>query len=148
MPKGTCKLCLQFRELKKSHFMPASLYKQSRRPGANNPNPLLLTETRNVRTSEQITDYVFCEECERRLNDNGERYTMRQVAKQDERFFPLLETLLQATPVRMGPDAIAFDQKSTSDIDRDALAYFALSIFWRASIHVWDRQKKDPIIDH
>ena len=80
------------------------------------------------------------------MNDNGERYTMRQVAK-PYGTFPLLKTLLKATPVPMGPDAIAFDQKSTPDIDRDALAYFALSIFWRASIHVWDRKKKDPIID-
>ena len=64
MPKGTCKLCLQFGELKRSHFMPASLYKQSRRTGEANPNPLLLTETRKVQTSEQMTDYVFCGECE------------------------------------------------------------------------------------
>ena len=44
--------------------MPASLYKQSRRTGEANPNPLLLTETRKVQTSEQMTDYVFCGECE------------------------------------------------------------------------------------
>jgi hypothetical protein len=126
--------------------MPKSLYKQSRRPGNANPNPLLLTETRHVQTSEQITDYVFCEECERRLNDNGERYTMSQVAKENGTF-PLLETLMKATPIQLGEDEIAFTAKSTPDINRDALAYYALSIFWRASVHNWERDRQEPRIN-
>jgi len=138
---GRCKLCLEVAELRNSHFLPASLYRKSRTPGEKNPNPILVTRDVSVATSEQVTDFVLCSECEKRLDVNGERYVMSQV--NDGRAFPLLDALTAISPVRLGPggggrpEFLCYKQSTTPFIKRDHLAYFGLSVFWRASAHKW-----------
>jgi hypothetical protein len=43
VPKGICKLCLEYKDLQDSHLMPKSLYKKSRSPTLKNPHPAVLT---------------------------------------------------------------------------------------------------------
>ena len=72
MTFGRCGLCLQPRNLQRSHLLPAALYKMLRDPSLNNPNPVLITKEITRTSSEQIRDYVLCAECEERFNAQGD----------------------------------------------------------------------------
>jgi len=137
MPIGICKLCLLTKDLKDSHLIPRSLYKKSRGSGTKgNQDPLLVTKAARKQSSYQITDYVFCRDCEHRLNVNGEDYVMRLVSKQNLDF-PLLD-VLQAVPATVKhAEGETYSAADTPTINRDKIAYFAISVFWRASIHTW-----------
>jgi hypothetical protein len=135
MPVGTCKLCLHVRELRKSHMMPRSLYKKTRWEGTPNPNPLLVSGRSSVQISSQVSDYVLCGDCEQRFSDRGERYAMTIVDHKGK--FPLLDLLNHVPPTRDRGFAKFYDAAATPTIDRAKIAYFALSIFWRASVHHW-----------
>ena len=135
MPIGTCKLCLQTKELQRSHLLSSSLYKKSRWENAPNPNPALLSGRGIMQTSKQVRDYVLCRDCEQLFSRNGERYTMSQVEHQGS--FPLLNTLRAVAPTKVNPVFSWYDRKATPGIDRDKLGYFAASVCWRASAHEW-----------
>ena len=116
--------------------MPSSLFKKSRIPSASNPNPLLVTETGSVQTSRQIRNFVLCSDCEQLFNNKGENYVMTQLFDGKTKKFPFLDTLLASTPLWGGPEFIGYELAVTPSIDRDKLGYFALSVFWRASVHL------------
>jgi len=123
------------RELKDSHLMPAALYRKSRWEGAGNPNPMLLSERGMIQTSRQIKDFVLCGGCEERFNKGGERYAMSLVSHRGK--FPLLEEILAVRPPKVTSAFSWYDQTALPNINRETLAYFALSVFWRASAHTW-----------
>ena len=134
--QGQCKLCLQLRDLQNSHLMPAALYKKSRNQASSNPNPMQVTARRSVQTSRQLRNYVLCRDCEQLFSKQGENYVMTQVF--DGSKFPLLDTLRASTPSwRPGPGFTGYDMTSLPGVDREQLGYFAASVFWRASVHVW-----------
>ena len=145
MQIGKCKLCLRTADLQNSHLMPASLYKKSRIPGARNPNPTLITEKGTKQTSRQIRNYVLCHDCEQLFSKNGENYVMTQVFDGNSRKFPLLDVLRATKPTWGGPEFIGYDLTATPALDRDRLGYFALSVFWRASIHIWRERGEEPV---
>src|SRR5271157_4357181 len=97
MPIGTCKLCLRpNQELRKSHLMPAGMYRRTRSDDPLAPHPIVFTERGTHASSEQVTDYVFCADCEERFNKNGENYTLRLVTARAR--FRLLEQLDAVQP--------------------------------------------------
>jgi hypothetical protein len=134
--RGICKLCLFAKDLQDSHLMPAGIYKRTRTPGAKSPHRLAVTNKGIRRTSEQIRDYVLCADCESRFDRGGENYVMRLVSTKTR--FPLLEKLEKAPLFSLGKDWKAYAEADTPDVDRDVIAYFALSVFWRASVHRWN----------
>ena len=137
MQRGICKLCLRERELQASHLMPRALYKKARGTGkTGNQDPTVVTVDGRWQSSFQPKDYVLCRECEARFSKHGEHYTMRLVSQQDGAF-PLLEMLRNAPSRIPGPAWTTYTIKDTPNIDRDRLAYFAMSVFWRASVHKW-----------
>jgi hypothetical protein len=143
MVRGRCALCLLVKNLQDSHLLPKSLYKKTRTPGATNPNPTLVTSRGTVQTSRQIKDYLLCEDCEGLFSRNGEDYVMRQVAHRGE--FPLLDTLRAAAATKSEGGFDWYDKVAVPGIDRDKLGYFSLSVFWRASVHVWKEPGEEPI---
>lgn len=145
MPMGICKLCLLYKELRDSHLMPRSLYKRARGSGKKgNQDPYLMKKEGGRQSSYQITDYVFCADCEDRFNKNGEAYALRFVTKQNGEF-PLLDMLGSVSPTMSGPDWKGWSIADTSDIDREKIAYFAISVFWRASIHTWKQKDNEAV---
>lgn len=84
-----CRLCRRRRPLMLSHLMGAALYRMSRDPRADNPNPVMVTRQTTVSTCLQIRSRLLCSECEQRFNRNGEHWMMAQVF--DGNRFPLLE---------------------------------------------------------
>jgi len=134
MPHGICKLCLQPKQLRRSHLLPAFLYRLSRQPGAGNPNPIVMTSAVVVPTSKQLQDYLLCDRCERRFSEHGESWMGRQVYNGTD--FPLLDRLNVAVPFHASPGLQIFSG-ADAGIDTGKLAYFALSMVWRASAHRW-----------
>ena len=139
MKYGKCRLCLLDKNLQDSHLMPKALYRMARGSGRKgNQDPQVFRRTESKPSSHQVTDYVFCHECEQLLNKNGEEYVMGLVTKRDGTF-PLLNMLNKVATRMQTPKWRAYSAAETPDIDRAKIAYFALSVFWRASIHTWLR---------
>jgi hypothetical protein len=137
---GKCKLCLHDKELQGSHLMPRALYRMARGSGSKgNQDPHVLTAKENKSTSYQLRDYVLCRQCEQLFSENGEVYVMRLVTKRNGQF-PLLD-MLNAIPTQLKmPKWTAYSAADTPAIDRAKIAYFAISVFWRASVHTWEQE--------
>ena len=115
--------------------MPAGVYRRTLTPGAKVPHPVAITAKGMRPSSDQITDYVLCRECEARFDKGGENYALRLAATQTH--FPFLKKLEGAPFRALGKELKGYAEADTSDVNRDALAYFSLSIFWRAAAHRW-----------
>jgi len=132
---GTCKLCLRPHQvLQRSHLMGRALYRMSRDPTAWNPNPIVITRKTTKPISRQIADYLLCHNCERLLNENGEAWMVTQVF--NGRDFPLMDRLNVAVPIQRAPSVEMFSGTQIG-LNMERLAYFALSVFWRGSVHRW-----------
>src|SRR5882762_3476420 len=130
---GTCRLCLRERWLRLSHFLSAFLYRKCLQLGAPNPHPVMMTSRRAVPTSMQVKDFLLCTDCEERFS-KYERWAAGQVY--DGRDFPLLLRLTLALPFLETPRLRGVSGVAAG-IDTDKLAYFGLSILWRAAAHKW-----------
>jgi len=135
MPRGICKLCLIEKDLRDSHYMPAAIFKQLRMPTFKNPNPVLITPDVTCTTSRQVKDYVLCSDCEQRFSKQGEAWVLANMARPGG--FALQASLLAAGPLERNNDFAVFSGAAIPSINMDALAYFGMSIFWRAGAHRW-----------
>lgn len=143
---GTCKLCKrEEQDLQESHLMPQGMYKRIRSVEKENPHPILIDRTGSRPTSDQITDFVFCRDCEKRFDQCGENYALRMAAFRGR--FRLQEELEATIPSLDKNEFRGYAVVETPGIKRDELAYFALSVFWRASIHTWPplTQGSEPV---
>jgi hypothetical protein len=132
---GTCKLCVrQGQELQESHLMPAGMYRRLL-SDEKNPHPILITKDGSHSSSEQVTDNVLCADCESRFDRLGENYTLRCAA--DRQRFRLLEELQAIPPSRIDREWRGYKASDSPRVKREQLAYFALSVFWRAAVHSW-----------
>jgi hypothetical protein len=85
----------------------------------------------------QVRDYVFCQDCERRLNENGERWVSTIIPQDYGAPFPLLESLTKASPVTSEPGRVRVAAHGVKDVEVEKLLYYAASIFWRGSVYKW-----------
>ncbi len=138
MPKGICKLCQKTKPLENSHLIPRAMYQRIRdenvRASWSNPDPIHVGKTVTAHTSRQVTDYVLCTACEDLFNKKGETWMIQQVWRSTA--FPLLDRLNLAHPQFEFQDALGYSGTAVG-IDTDKLGYFALSVFWRAGVHIW-----------
>src|SRR5262249_31459606 len=121
--------------LRDSHLLPRSLYKTLRTTEVTNPNPIFLNSTRAGQTSKQITDHVLCGDCEGLFNANGESWMMTQIARPGR--FPLQEAIRETPCLFANASFAVHSCTSVCKIDLNKTTYFALSVFWRASVHRW-----------
>lgn len=139
MPGGVCKLCLKPSDLQDSHLIGRAIYAMSR---DKLYSPVVMTPKLATHTSRQVHDFVFCKECEDRFNKGGEGYVSGMVCNGSS--FPLLDRIRLALPgKRMENQGVQYSGKALG-INTDKLAYYAVSIVWRAAVHRWntlDRQK-------
>ena len=125
---GTCKLCRkENKELRNSHLLAKGLYPEE---------TVIMTPEIALVSDKQIAAPLLCDDCEQRFNKYGECWMLRQV--NSEKGFPLLERLKLAIPVITSGlyQYQAFSCTQTG-IDSDRLAYFVLSVLWRASVKRW-----------
>jgi hypothetical protein len=130
-----CKLCRLDRELQESHFLPAAVYAQLREGSQKNPNPVLMTSRVSLTTSKQITGRVLCAECEQCFSKLGETWVLANMARPEG--FPIQEALAATKPIAANENFAYYSSAGIAAINMDALVYFALSMFWRASAHTW-----------
>ena len=142
---GQCKLCLQHKNLQKSHFLPAGIYRILRDEKEKNPNPWAISKKRTVQTSRQRTAYLLCQDCEQRFSKHGENWVLRHCLQRDGRH-PLASILASKTPDRSTPEipTRVYYASNIHEISVPKLAYFAASIFWRGSIHPWNNDGSIP----
>lgn len=142
MPKkNKCLLChREGQDLQDSHFLPAGVYRvvRSESSEGGSPNPIIFDSEGAVQTSSQIKDYVFCAECEQRLNRNGEAYFLKYCWRRDG--FRLHAILDAAAPSVAGRIKV-YAAAKFPEIDVNSLAYFGASMFWRDSVHHWKTKK-------
>lgn len=141
-----CRLCLAEKDLCVSHLLPAAFYRRLRDNTSVNPNPVLINSTYSVQSSLQVTDHLLCENCEHLLSHNGEQYVIASAF--DGQNFPLQEALSKLKPAVSGPKIQAVACASVPSVDVDQLAYFALSVFWRAGAHEWHAKGGTTISIH
>lgn len=130
-----CKLCLEEKDLQKSHLIPAGAFKSLRARQSPNPNPLVVTTDWIGQSSEQAAAYVFCRECEDVFNDGGERWLIPRLAQLDG--FPLYDTLTKAQPFYRDGDFSAYQASSIPRFDVPKIIHFGMGIFWKASVRNW-----------
>jgi hypothetical protein len=100
-----------------------------------NPHPVVVTKDGSRSSSEQVTDNVLCANCESRFDRLGENYALRSAATRKR--FRLLEELEATPPSYANREWRGYKATDSPHIKRDQLAYFALSVFWRAAVHQW-----------
>lgn len=117
-----------------SHFLPASIYKLCR-DTETGQNPILVGGGVSRHSTGQISDYVFCADCEKRLNQKGEYWVHLNMARPEG--FLIRDALEKIAPSISGDNIAAYESGAIPSIDIDQLSYFGLSIFWRAAVHRW-----------
>ena len=136
MPNGICKLCLEVKPLKKSHFLPAALYPKRRKPSFASRNRLVPLDS-NCR---HIKDHILCVDCEQRFDRNGESEVLYWVSPKSKTF-RLRERLKVALPrdYNQNDSDRSISRYSGTDVgvDVDKFAYFAISVIWRGAVHDW-----------
>ena len=134
---GTCALCLQTRTLRRSHFLPAALYRLPRLAAqGKSRHPVAITVDGRRQTSLQASQFLLCTDCERRFDENGENWTMRNCYR-GHGTFRLRDRLreLSPLPVETGDEVYAGGLHPAIDIGQ--LVYFCTSVCWRAAVRDW-----------
>ncbi|WP_263417866.1 hypothetical protein [Terriglobus albidus] len=105
-------------------------------------NPILVTAETTVETSQQVRDYLLCQRCEVRFQQNGEDWLMRNGPFRRDGRFPLRDALQQSTPGETIPIGVLYTAPFDPGFDVHKLIYFGASVFWRSSVHHWNDSKK------
>jgi hypothetical protein len=136
---GKCALCQQSRELRDSHFIPKGVYKRIResQPVGMTGDPVVMTGGNSFKTSKQMVKSLLCDACELRLSTFGESVFLNYCL-QANHSFPLLERLRLTCMERPeSAGTVSYDSSFIAKPFPQEIAYFALSIFWRAAITDW-----------
>lgn len=130
-----CALCRNEVVLRDSHLLPKSVYRKLR----DDSDPILVSSRATIQSSTQFKCYLLCEDCEQRLNKNGENRVLAEYLQNPDHFV-LREKLRKEQPRQIRNDGRWFSGFDLETIDVDSYRYFAASVFWRASVGRW----KDP----
>lgn len=135
-----CGLCGLQRELKKSHFLSAGLFKAvSRGYAPYDPAPVLVNVKNRtaVQSNFQSKKKFLCAECERRFDEGGEKNVIRNCFR-DNGKFELREQLETRPPsLRNANRRVWFGDLLDEELRAATFVYFAISIIWRASATEW-----------
>lgn len=132
MPIGTCRLCLEQKDLLKSHFMPAALYPKH----VKKKMEFAMRGGKVMTDGLEMTARALCSDCERRLDEGGESEVLAAIAPKLTKRFPLHERMQLAVPRDEFGGAARFAGYELG-LDMDKFAYFAMSIVWRRAAIEW-----------
>jgi hypothetical protein len=143
VPIGKCRMCLQEKELVRSHLMPAALYDYCRK---GEHRPIKVGGGFVIPTDRQTQDFLLCEDCEDVLNSGGERWILDKLATW-ARTFPLYDVLTKVPPVFDEDGMAVYLAVQNPELEVEKLTHFALGLFWKASVHSWRGDTTRPRID-
>ncbi len=122
---GTCALCqMQNVALRQSHIVPSWAYQRVVAFNNAQPNPVMVDGDNAMLTSWQSKANLLCDRCEQRFGTVEQRISNLLV--QADGSFPLHKN---ATEVSGRDDVIQIPKEDARD-----LAYFGLSVEWRADV--------------
>jgi hypothetical protein len=131
---GKCRLCLEQRELQFSHLLPKALYRLvGRVSNPVHPDTVQVTLNDRRKSSEQSRRHILCFDCEQRLNTVGERWILQNCYR-GRGVFRLRTELRKRSQLERDSTIEAY---SASPEEVATLAYFSLSVVWRASLCDW-----------
>ena len=139
--KGICKLCRCEAELRRSHYLPRSLYKTVAYSNSS-PNESLIHVNRprkeTFSSDRQQKEYLLCANCEQLFSKKGETTVVGSCYK-NEGQFTLRSQLENIAPSFTSPDGENryHGQELDSLINSQDYMYFALSVVWRGSVGKW-----------
>lgn len=137
-------MCLKQKVLVQSHFVPRALYDYCR---SADSEPIKFSNKIALTTSYQAKDYLLCAECESVLNEGGEKWTVGKLAQMGRQHFPLYEIVTRAAPAYDEPDAKIYYGIDVPGLEIDKVIHFMAGILWKASVHSWKKDKKEPWIE-
>ena len=143
MQQGKCRLCLEEKQLVRSHLLPRGVYDYFRPAGSD---PFIMSEKLIIQSSRQFQDYLLCPDCDNFLSKRGESWVLPLLARIDGTF-PLSDRVREQTPDINEPDVRAYLASKNPKIDINKLAHFGLGIFWKASVHPWRSGSREPLIN-
>jgi hypothetical protein len=109
-----------------------------------NPNPVLVNEEVSLASSEQAKAHFLCVDCERRFNENGEDWILKN-CWHNETEFPLRSLLLGAAPSPLSSEGFTmYGAASIPGVEPNKIAYFGSSIFWRGTARDWLFMRRKP----
>jgi hypothetical protein len=130
---GKCRLCLQQSELQDSHILPKALYRMiGRGTDQLHPDTVQITLNSQRKSSEQARRHILCSRCEQCLNQNGEKWVLDKCYRGQGRF-RLRSELRKRSPL----SECEVEAYEASEEEAARLAYFCLSVVWRASLCDW-----------
>jgi hypothetical protein len=137
MEESRCRLCLEVKPLQKSHLLPKALYRLLRTQSIKNPDPVWFTRKAAWTSSKQLADELLCSDCEQLFNKNGEDWVLRHCYRGKHRF-RLRQMIAGIRPVAFPiSQAKLIPTLLIPGMEIEKLAYFAVSVIWRAGVHRW-----------
>jgi hypothetical protein len=143
MPIQKCPMCLDTKNVVSSHLIPGALYKECRLPGGH---PIVFNSKLVYESSRQMQSPLLCEVCEDVLNKGGENWMMPLFAKADGSFC-FHDLLASQPPSFVVDDTRVYFTAQNPQIDPDKIIHFAMGVFWKAAVHPWIPNEKEPLID-
>ena len=138
-----CPLCLEDKELVRSHLIPQAIYDYCRTVDSE---PVLMTSRIVMQTSRQVRHPLLCRSCEDVLNKGGETWLLPLLATIDKKF-PLLDIIERSDPDVVDGELRMHAASRNPAIQIDKLIHFIMGVFWKASIHSWEGGSKTPRIE-
>lgn len=130
--------------LQKSHLMPAAFYKRCRgTSGGASRDPVMVTGSKAIKTSLQVSEPFLCRDCENLFSRYGENYVLDQSVRLDKGRFPLREFLLDNCLLVSNDNYQIYDAKLLLGLKVEHLLYFSASVFWRACARSWKVQNQN-----
>jgi len=133
---GQCALCQQQKPLRRSHLVPAAVYKLVRKLDTGEHDLVHVGRRVSVASSLEIRAHLLCTECEQRFHENGESYTLKNCFR-GLGDFPLREVLVRSGQPCIFPEATMYATRGVAGVETGKLVYFAASVFWRSSVGRW-----------
>ncbi|MBX3199408.1 MAG: hypothetical protein KF894_14840 [Labilithrix sp.] len=121
---GTCRLCDEVTTLRDSHIVPKWAYKRITSDDGPGPTqPIMVEFDVATITNKQFTEHLLCDSCEQLFS--AWENSLSQLLVQKDGAFPWLDLV---APKRTTGAA------DSAAVDATAVAKFACSVFWRASV--------------
>ena len=114
-----------------SHLAPAGLYRYCK---AAELGPVRITPREIAVANVEVTAPLLCQQCENRLNHEGENWLLPKLATIDRKF-PFYDLLVTVPPDTAEDGSAAYAYSRNEKIGYRKLTNFALGVFWKASVH-------------